>query len=356
MASLSSLCIRSRLSPAPETSITKRDTGDEDPPLLVEARAVSPSPDIIRQCATSPPTSIGDLPNEILDHILSFLDHEPPSTWKIHEWPDADTGRGENSVLKHLSLASHFLQQLVINRLYAHCQIELSELQPFLAFVNRSSLSHNVRSLVVLRRSNCSNTAQHPVWWARLLSSVNPETLTIVAPPFHFTELAHCSIVDCDAWAFNIPFQILQLRQPRKQLASVSLETSENNLFNARPWTEMVVNEGSALKAYSTYEYFHRQIPSLVCTFAKKRSLCPDVAISRLTSFHFTAIFPFYNHVDDVLKLVRNVMLLESFSVKLAPDLDSQVIEVEQSNAHIDLADAWSRSTPVLSRTYYRNC
>jgi len=197
-----------------------------------------------------------------------------------------------------------------------------------------------MKSLVVLKKSNCSN-AQHPVWWARLLASVNPETLTIIAPPYHFAELAQCSIVDCDNWAFNMPFQILQLKQPRKHLVHVSLETADDNLFNARPWTELLVNEGSSLKAYSSYEYFHRTVPSLISTFAKKRSSCPDMAISRLTSFHYTAIFPFYNHIDDVLKLVRNVMLLESFSVKLAPDPDSNVIEVEQKQGRIDLADAW---------------
>ena len=63
--------------------------------------------------------------------------------------------------------------------------------------------------------------------------------------------------------------------------------------------------------------------------------------MGRLTSFHYTAIFPFYNHVDDILKLVRNKMQLECFSVKLAPDPESKIIEVEQSQGRIDLADAW---------------
>jgi hypothetical protein len=281
-----------------------------------------------------------DLPNELLDHILQFLDSSPPSEGQIHEWPRIDIGRGGPSDFKQLSLTSHSFRGLILDRLFTYCKIELSQLQLFLAFVKRNSLSHRVRSLVVLKQGNSLN-AQHPVWWARLLGSVNPETLTIVAPPFHFAELARCSLVDCDNWAFNIPLQILQLKQPRKQLAYVSLEDTDENLFNARPWTEMMVNEGSALKAYSTYEYFLKVMPSLVCTFAKKRALCPDMAISRLTSFHYTAIFPVYNHVDDVLKLIRNVMMLESFSVKLAPDPDSNVIEVEQSNSHIDLADTW---------------
>ena len=63
-----------------------------------------------------------------------------------------------------------------------------------------------------------------------------------------------------------------------------------------------------------------------------------------LREFEFVAVFPFYNHVDDVLKCVRRMTGLRRFFVKLVPEQGSSVLEdeVRVLKGHIDLNDPWS--------------
>ena len=103
------------------------------------------------------------------------------------------------------------------------------------------------------------------------------------------------------------------------------------------------INEGSSLKAYSQYEYFLRRTPSLMSALNLTRSTDADAMFVNLSHFAYTAIFPFYNHVDEVLKSVRKMKNLKSFATKLCPEPDSNVVEDELADAlgHIDINDAW---------------
>ena len=54
------------------------------------------------------------------------------------------------------------------------------------------------------------------------------------------------------------------LKKPKKtdtETDAVGQESSE--LFEIRPWSKLLLNEGSFIRAYATYEYWLRQPPSV---------------------------------------------------------------------------------------------
>lgn len=73
--------------------------------------------------------------------------------------------------------------------------------------------------------------------------------------------------------------------------------------------------------------------------------------LSNLTHFTYTAIFPFYNHVDTILKSVRLMPRLTHFTTKVCPEPESSVVEDELALAlgHIDLNDAWMEFDTVYT-------
>lgn len=65
--------------------------------------------------------------------------------------------------------------------------------------------------------------------------------------------------------------------------------------------------------------------------------------LAKLDKFTYTAIFPFYNHVDEVLKTIRKMTGLKQLRFRLCPDPESTVIddELADSKGHINISDAW---------------
>lgn len=68
-------------------------------------------------------------------------------------------------------------------------------------------------------------------------------------------------------------------------------------LFN-HPWSKLLLNEGSYIKAYSTYEFWERRPPS-VCSPHKKRLICPNryIRFYLISSGHLPA------HLSSALQL-----------------------------------------------------
>lgn len=119
------------------------------------------------------------------------------------------------------------------------------------------------------------------------------------------------------------------------------------SIFAARQWRALSVNESSSLKAYTTYEYFLRRTPSLLATLHTRKLTTADSMFAELEEFNFVAIFPFYNHIDEILKSVRKMKKLRVLRTKLCPEPDSTVLndEIEAAGGHIDVND---RKFPVL--------
>jgi len=150
-----------------------------------------------------------------------------------------------------------------------------------------------------------------------------------------------------------MPYQILRLEHspsepPQESHFSVNLVNNNDDILptilTARKWHTLTLNEGSSLQAYTTYEFFLRRTPSFLTALHFNNSTIADPLFTSLRSFSFIAIFPFYNHVDEILKSIRKMTNLESLSIKLCPDPDSTVFrdEIELNHGHIDVNDPWN--------------
>jgi hypothetical protein len=303
-----------------------------------------------QKTASSSRVRLGDLPNELLGHILDYLDTECPSEVNWNQRPDIYLTQSKTFDLKNISSTSKHLRHLVLPRLFAHARLDPNQSTPFLLFIRDKGLTLHITSLVVHLSGPCTHL--HPTWWYLLLNTIPLTTFTILCPPYVFAELTHASLVDTDSWVFNMPYHTLRLRQDRPTTTSSPF----SHLFTTLPWTHLSVNESSSLKAYSQYEYFLRRTPSLLASLSHalhynhnhysdfNLTLSPfSTLLTNLTHFTYTAIFPFYNHIETILHSVRKMPNLTHLAFKLCPEPESTVIDDELALAlgHIDVNDAW---------------
>jgi hypothetical protein len=324
---------------------------DEDERTLVEdGMAVDEStsdvstPETGHKATPSTRLRLGDLPNELLGHIIDYLDTECPSEVNWHQRPETTLTQSQTVDLKTISRTSKHLRHLVLPRLFAHARLDPNHCTPFLNFIRNHSLTPYITSLVAHLPGSCTHL--HPAWWSRILTTIPLTTFTILCPPYVFAELTQTSLVSPDSWVFNMPYHALRFRQDHPTLSC----NTASHLFTTRPWTHLSVNESSSLKAYSQYEYFLRKTPSLIASLHHSPPPPPGSFLSpfsslliNLTHFTYTAIFPFYNHVETILHSVRAMSNLTSLTFKLCPEPESTVIDDELKLAlgHIDLNDAW---------------
>ncbi|KAJ5103408.1 hypothetical protein N7532_003937 [Penicillium argentinense] len=310
------------------------------------------------------------LPNELLDHIIGNLATEPPSQARLHLTPDLHLTRSpdHDKNLKHLSLASHRLRNLVRPVLFAHARLELKDEHEFRIFVTRSGLNRYVTSLVAIS-SPASAYPDDPSWWRRVLRYLDPARITLLAPPTFIGETLDSPVQGGFNWAFEIDLQIMQLERefcyPRDLSThpQYDLERS-SNLLIARPWISLTFNESSSLKAYHHYEYFLGRVPSFVGDWGSYLRFqdqgeenqgppCPPdltVMLQRFTSFSYIAVFPFFNHMDLILRVMSEMHNLHQLTVQMAPDANNHATEMEQRGS-LDPNDPWMELESAYSIT-----
>lgn len=298
----------------------------------------------------APCSPLESLPNELLDQIISSLATPPPSVTRLSQPPTYRIARGSTRNLKHLALVSSGLCALVRPRLFVHACFDLRDQDEFLAFMARADLAQTVISVVARGRDSPENREDR-FWWRRVLRDLDPVRITLVAPPSFIGATLGTHIMDGHGWAFEISLQLVHLvrdgrpgdmREGYSQLAE-----EHSSILSARAWRAFQFNESSSLKAYSHYEYFLFQVPSLFTHWGslaappgRPAELPQSLSLNRLTTFNYTAVFPFYNHVKLVLDTVCLMTCLQSFSTQLAPCLNDRVIELEQRGS-IDPSDPW---------------
>lgn len=296
------------------------------------------------------PMSIHSLPNELIDHILSFLLVDPPSSNNLRQIPNHTISSSSSADLKNVSRTSRLFRELSRVYLFSHCRYELRDQDRYLAFIEQHDLESHVESVVISVRSIFPGSEKR-MWWKDLFEHLDPEVVTVVAPPYMFSDMAHCALENTHSWAFDIPLQTMQFHQQHRSkralVSKLDKPEGDDSFFSFRPWTEILFNEGSSLKAYSNYEYYLLRVPSLMNHWGSVDPLqttilpYPVTAISRLTSFHYTAVFPFYNHTNLVLKVIRNMSNLRRLTFQLAPLPDSDIFEKELQTGTLDANDPW---------------
>jgi len=342
-----------------QKDLARLDLKNEDQLRRPEQEQRSPSP-----------LGLEQLPNELLDYIIAFLDVESPSTQKLNQEPSLQLTVSEVKTLKNLSRTSHLLRQFSLPRLFRCSRVKtihykvlvnnhlysvsfsIDMIESYLSFLRTNNLLNHVKSLVVYIDAPPLDALHEIVTvrkatsiWQSLLPHINPQSITIIGEPLYLARCMLCDLSILHQWAFDMALQILHVSQTPH--LSPTTEHAHNptttlGLLDARPWTHLSLNEGSALPAYRSYEYYLKITPSLLGTRPRETVSPPLLELSpTLTSLHYTATFPFYSHVDDVLKYAKAMPLLEKLSLQLVPGEESTAFDDPTRTAKVNLEDCW---------------
>jgi hypothetical protein len=254
---------------------------------------------------------------------------------------------------------------------------QLSNLITFLDSTQNCSAGDGVQSLTIIATEELNDVNLDYIrdemhcliataaFWNLLFEKLDPKRVTVLAPPSTLACLLACSMNMMDAWAFpGMAMQLVSVwREPRPvevagycrspsgndydvmQPVELILEPNEygrpafSSLIYIRPWTHLVVNEGSFLEAYSTYEYFHKNPPGILASVGRAFRLETD-----MWSVGYKAVFPFGNHIGSPLDRITykgNSSNVRKLYVKLAPDPDDKILDDPAQIGKADMADCW---------------
>jgi hypothetical protein len=270
----------------------------------------------LRAADNKPPAEL--LPNELLANIFEFLDSPKPSSFEsvLHDEPHFNLTKSNNTPLKAASCVSKRWRRGTIPLLFKHAQLIVEEkktpwstldemIQPFFDFVGEHQLRRIVQSFTFIvheeKLANIVNKQEISKgflsFWGRLFQVIDPQELLVVAPVVALGPLTNCRVYLSDAWSFDCPCHYLRLQMPPKVPTRIAKTPQEQQilprsanedaqapgpaaplstvikqepeecpkvpLWKIRPWTSLLLNEGSFIRAYATYEFWQRQPPSV---------------------------------------------------------------------------------------------
>ncbi|KAI0389853.1 hypothetical protein F5Y17DRAFT_462354 [Xylariaceae sp. FL0594] len=318
------------------------------------------------------------VPTEILLNILEFLDGPAPSEYRLHEEPSQDMFSQSSTPLKTASLVSRTWRILVLPALFRHVLWKpmVSSLSaftlnpiPLLRFLKENDLARHTVSFTLVIEFEDPIAIEYQVtpkirtvdleWlWDRLFSVLDPLRFTILARPSTLAALLSRILYLDDAWTFEIPFHILSLARAGRGAGlptsvpvgeaeiedatidtasagqtAVQLITPPNRthafrprpreappcpLFTMRPWTSVLLNEGSSIKIYRAHEYLVRQPPSMlgVLLGCEERPNDKPLIPSTVVDFNYIAIFPYASHLYTLLD---NLPRLDRLFLQVTP-------------------------------------
>jgi hypothetical protein len=203
--------------------------------------------------------------------------------------------------------------------------------------------------------------------WDLLFGLMDPRRITLVASPQMLASLLSRMLFLGDAWSFSRDLiHILSLSrdsriraqtvpppaaaQPNRDASATNGATSSSSpkprgkfatpstLFTIRPWTHLLVNEGSSTRVYKTYEFFLRRPPSILGALLGCEEAPNDTPLipPTLTSMSYIAIFPLSSHFQS---LVTYLPRLERLYVQLVPQND--ILRDPEEMRNIQPSDLW---------------
>ncbi|KAI5925193.1 hypothetical protein F4810DRAFT_92878 [Camillea tinctor] len=330
------------------------------------------------------------VPPEILLHIFEFLDGPAPSEISLHDQPSDNMLHAESDEsrpLKTVSLVNKTWRALVLPSLFRHVlwRPKISSLSaftlnpiPLLRFIEENRLDHSLVSFTLLINFFDLEADAYMItpkvrpsdleWlWDQIFSVIDPLRFTIIARPTTLAALLSRMLFLVDAWSFDIPYHILSLARterdpPGKVLPNEHIKTAESSaadrsaaainyaarprkpptcpLFTVRPWTSLLLNEGSSIKVYRTYEFFLRRPPSILGALLGCEEPPNDTPLipPSVVDFNYIAIFPLASHFETLL---QNLPKVERLFVQLTPKPNNGILEDEEEMRQIDPGDLW---------------
>lgn len=292
-------------------------------------------------------TTIESLPREILDLIFHHAAGPILSLSEaVCQEPSFSITSAESTTLKDASLVSRAWRRSTLPLLFKHTRLILrdSHLCSFNLKGNVDALlgflkSHDlVVSSFILGVYNHEAPVQRVLGyqpeeyqsvWGDLFQAINPRVVTIVAPPRLLGDLTRCIIDMEDADSFNIKYQILQLSVEKLAPSKVIHQSPQENdatpasqpqgLLQIRPWTSVLLNEGSHMEASLNYDApRHHRAPSLLNSL-----LITPLYPATATTLTYVAIFPLRTHFET---LTYHLPAVHRLSVHLSPKSESTAL------------------------------
>ena len=292
-----------------------------------------------------PKKSLVNLPPELIYNIASHLPNNQnlaSDSW--HEEPPFDVVESQERANRSLSHVCRYLRGVILRTLFNvtpvvfRCQPDVydKELHAILLaleeakrYLNspQSSVAHLVvRFLMVESPSEIQllPDAFFQDICSRLLQKFRPEHLTVVFPsqlfPFLSSPTQREMVGQDDSWAFDMPLHVLRLSYPRTQS-----RPTEASIWEI-PWSNIALNEGSSLKAYSTYEFYSKRNPSIFLDNGFNENVISSTWSFTLREFEYIAIFPLPSHIKLVLSRLESLHNLEVLTTRLAPHENSSIL------------------------------
>ena len=353
---------------------------------------------------TKAPFNLNDFPPAILLLVFHLVGYPAPSETRLHEQPSESllSVEPEFCSLKSASVVCKVWRSLALPKLFRHVlwRPQVSSLSaftlspiPLLRFLVDNKLDRAVQSFTLIidfvdewadahRRMPHIRSVDLEWFWDLLFSVIDPLRFTIVAPPTTLAAFMSRMLFLDDAWSFDMPYHILSLSRAHRIVPSAStscLETTFGDLklsavqsdaegsqpdtglssrprligarrsrpqpppcplFTIRPWTSLLLNEGSSTNVYRTYEFFLRRPPSMLGALLGCEEYPNDTPLvpSSVVDLSYVAIFPLSAHFDT---LMQNLPRIDRLFIQLTPGKGSSLLDNKEDMHHIDLADLW---------------
>ena len=302
--------------------------------------------------------SLTDLPPEIIGNIVSHLSDGQDlllNTWQ--EEPSTDIVDIYHQTYRTLSQTCHYLRGVALRRLsnvttfmfkspFDCHEAEIQGTLKALEAAKRFSGSDKVSVInVIVRFLEPESGDSLPGGFIQKLCStlvygMKPKYLTIIFPsqlfPFLSTSGQHELISPHDSWAFDMPLHVLHLacEQPYSR--------SEADSLWDEPWSSVTLNEGSSLKAYSTYDFHTKQHPSIFLDPRFCNNVIQNMWSVTVREFQYVAVFPLAIHLKRILTQLKVLANLRTLSTRLAPHENSSILLDPAKVRKAQFRDLWS--------------
>ncbi|KAJ0119231.1 F-box domain-containing protein [Diaporthe amygdali] len=220
--------------------------------------------------------------------------------------------------------------------------------------------------------------------WNLIFDLLDPLRFTIIASPRTLASLLARMLFLGDAWSFHQSHHVLSLSRSQNTAASSDKENDEPGapykeagssspasseitaqpstaassatppakrvpcaLFAIRPWTSLLLNEGSSTRVYKTYEYYHRRPPSMLGALLGAEEFPNDEPLITPTirDLSYVGIFPLSTHFNT---LVQNLPRIDRLFVQLVPRND--ILKDKKEMEHLDMDDLWAERNTSYSK------
>ncbi|KAK3986750.1 hypothetical protein QBC44DRAFT_311019 [Cladorrhinum sp. PSN332] len=325
--------------------------------------------------ASIEPFRIDHLPPELLAEIFRCCDSAPPSERRVRDEPEpdlfADSSVDKNPKhVKNVSLVNTKWRTLALPILFKHAiwnitpsdQVEPIYFHdaittfPILKFLMDNNLTTYVESFTMAVRSKLPDMflaknarGASNFSWDLLFKVLDPLRVTILGTPEVLTSLVSRMLFN-GGRSLDLGkqlYHILSLDRKERAKPGTSLpalgnirveETPPHRIFTIRPWTHLLLNEGSSIRIYRNYEYFLHRPPSILGHLLGSEEAPNDVPLvpPSLTAMSYVAIFPLSSHFNT---LVDHLPALDKLYVQIVPQNDILWDPVEMD--HVSPADLW---------------